>query len=673
MPHEFHFIRPLWLLALIPLVLLLWRLASSGAGSDAWRGLVDDHLLSRLLSDDGGRVRRLPLVLLGLGWLLGVLALAGPAWQRLPQPVYQAQDYRVIAMDLSTTMNATDMPPSRLAHARFELQDLLRKSREGQTALLAYGAEPFVVAPLTNDTATIAAQVPSLSSDLLPVQGDRRTDLVLERAGELLQQAGAPNGEVILITDGLDHPAAAYDAARKLRSEGYSVSVLGLGTAKGAPVAQAGGGFLKDSAGAIVMPGLQQESLGELATVGAGRFVIAGLGDRDIETLIPEPANRLGQQAQEQQLRSDQWREAGPWLLLLLLPLAAVAFRRGWLGPLVLVLLITPPPPAQAFAWQDLWLRPDQQAVREFEAGRQAEAAKQFQRPDWRAAAEYASGDYEQALQALAGIETPRADYNKGNALARLGRLEDAIATYDKALSADPDDADARHNRELVQQLLERQKQQQNQQNPQQSGQQNEQQQQDQSAEQDQQQQSSGQGQQEQQNASPQPGEQAQDQQQQAGSEGQPQGEQESQSQQNEQQQAGNQGEQGEQQPQQAEAATSQPKEESDQSQEESQMTANKDDAQEQEEAGESAQQAMARSDAAEAKQNQAAAEPERSDLLGGKPAQGAIASSTADSKLNAEDHQAMEQMLRRVEDDPAGLLRQRFLLQHLRRSGQLP
>lgn len=665
MLHEFHFIRPLWLLTLLPLVLLLWHWARSQVGGNVWRGLVDDHLLPNLLSDETGRVRRLPLVLLGLGWLLGVLALAGPTWERLPQPVYQAQQYRVLALDLSSTMNATDMSPSRLAHARFELQDLLRKTREGQTALLAYGAEPYVVAPLTSDTATIAAQVPSLSTELLPVKGDRRTDLALEKAGELLSQAGAPDGEVILITDGLDHPAAAYDTARKLRREGYRVSVLGVGTAKGAPVSLSGGGFLKDSGGAILMPKLERESLSELASVGAGRFVTAGLGDRDIEALVPSGADRLALQAERQETRSDQWREAGPWLLLALLPLAAVAFRRGWLAPLVLMLLILPPPPAQAFTWQDLWLRPDQQAARDFEAGHQSQAAQRFERPDWRAAAQYASGDYDQALQSLEGVNGPQAAYNKGNTLARLGQLEEALTAYDQALEEDPQNEDAQHNKALVQRLLDQQRQQQ-------QNQQGEQEEQDQQAKQDQQGQSGQSGQQDQ-----------TDQRQQAGEQGQ----------QDEQKQSGlskqqvNQDQQRQHDEQSGQAAAQEKQQQDQRDHQRAEQSKQQEEGQAQAQAAEPKPDQAGQSDrqkqGAQEKpsettldshpENKSAAEPGLADLLGDKNNSTAAASSAAESDLDPEDRQAMEQMLRQVEDDPAGLLRQRFLLQHLRRTGQLP
>lgn len=237
---DFHFLRPLWLTLLLPLALLLWRLLRSGGERDPWRAVVDPHLLARLLVDGGGAVRRLPLALLAIGWLLLVLALAGPTWARLPQPVFSAQQFRVVALDLSPSMNAADVPPSRLARARFEVLDLLHQAREGQTALLAYASEPYVVSPITTDVDTIVDQVPELTSALLPVNGPRRTDLALAEAGDLLKQAGAPNGEVILVTDGLTQPAAAMAAAETLREQGYRVSVLGVGTAQwgaGAPCA----------------------------------------------------------------------------------------------------------------------------------------------------------------------------------------------------------------------------------------------------------------------------------------------------------------------------------------------------------------------------------------------------------------------------------------------------
>ncbi|MGD8620263.1 MAG: VWA domain-containing protein, partial [Gammaproteobacteria bacterium] len=282
---DIHLLRPAWLLALLPLAWGLWRLARGRHGESVWRTLVDAHLLPHLMVGRDGRFKRLPLWLLGFGGIIAIVALAGPVWQRLPQPTYVAQIERVVVLDISRSMNAADMPPSRLAHARFEVLDLLRRFREGQTALIAYGAEPFVVSPLTADSKTIAAQVPSLTTNLLPVKGPKRTGLALQAAADLLQQAGATQGQVILVTDGLDNSATALDAARQLRTRGYRLSILGVGTASGAPVPLAGGGFAKTGADSLTLSKLDSTALRALAAAGGGHYVRATPDDRDIEAL----------------------------------------------------------------------------------------------------------------------------------------------------------------------------------------------------------------------------------------------------------------------------------------------------------------------------------------------------------------------------------------------------
>lgn len=451
---ELHFLRPLWFLALVPLPWLLWRLRRQDPSVSAWRGLVDAHLLSHLLVGMEARVRRLPLVLLACGWLLGVTALAGPVWERLPQPLFQAQAQRVIVLDLSPDMDAQDLSPSRLGRARFEILDLLAAAAEGQTALLAYGAEPFLVSPLTGDAATIAAQVPDLATAPLPVKGAKRTDLALAEAGALLKQAGSLAGDIILITADPERPEAVQSMATKLRDQGYRTSVLGLGTDQGAPVPLAGGGFQSDDRGAIRLSRLQPEQLRAIAAAGSGRYVPLATDDADTRALLPAIPHDAAALEREEAARADQWREEGPWLLVALLPLAALAFRRGWLSPLTLLLGVclawVPPPAAQAFGWADLWWRPDQQGAQALAAGDPQQAAARFARPDWRAAAQYQAGDYDQALATLEGQIGAEADYNRGNALARTGKLDEAVAAYERTLAKVPDHADARFNLDLV-------------------------------------------------------------------------------------------------------------------------------------------------------------------------------------------------------------------------------
>lgn len=460
LPTEFHLLRPLWLLALVPALILLVLLWRRRAGGQRWQRVVDAHLLQHLLVGADRAPSRLPLWLLAVGWVVGILALSGPAWERLPQPVFATDAAQVIVLDLSASMNAADLRPSRLARARFEVLDLLNASGEGQSALLAFGPAPFVVSPLTRDAATIASQVPDLTTDLIPVPGPRDTARALRAAGELLGRAGAYRGAIILVTDQVGDMAQARLAVQELVASGHRVSVLGMGTPEGAPVpvgsgaGASAGEFERKAGGGIQIARLAQADLRALADLGKGRYSEAQTGDADTRALLSTRAVDA-ELIEEPSLLSDQWREEGPWLLLALLPLAALAFRRGWLVPVLAFLMLLPPSPGWALGWSDLWWRADQQAARALQAGVPDVAPEQFRDPAWRAAANYRAGDFEQALQALQDQSDPDADYNRGNALARLGRLDEAIEAYERVLGRDPEHADARHNRDVVTALRE--------------------------------------------------------------------------------------------------------------------------------------------------------------------------------------------------------------------------
>ena len=742
-----HFLRPLWFLAMVPLPWLLWRLKRLDPGAAVWQGVVDAHLMPYLLVGTDARIRRLPLVLLACGWLLGVTALAGPVWERLPQPLYQAQAQRVIVLDLSPDMDAQDLVPSRLARARFEILDLLTAAAEGQTALLAYGAEPFLVSPLTGDAATIATQVPDLATALLPVKGAKRTDLALAEAGELLKRAGSIEGDIILITAAPGRPEAVRSMAANLRDQGYRTSVLGLGTASGAPVPQADGGFQSDEQGAIRLSRLQPDQLRAIAAAGGGSYVTLAADDGDTRALLPEARLDASNPKREQDARADQWREEGPWLLLAVLPLAALVFRRGWLSPLALLLVVcfawVPPPAAHAFGWADLWWRPDQQGARALAAGDSQQAAASFARPDWRAAAQYEAGDFDQAAATLKDQTSVEADYNRGNALARAGKLSEAVAAYERTLAAAPDHADARFNLDLVQRLLAQQSAQSQESSSSSSQGEGGEEGADTSddpiggknpeagpepaprTQQNQQGQPDSQGRQRQQDRPDQQGQQGR---------GGPQGQEGPEGQENQGGQEDEQGHQGQQGQQARQGQDSQPGEPGEQGQmaqtdageapaggrqepqdlggereplpQQNQALAqpgnDRHDPQDQKKAGhpqylEKPESAHPVSNDLNAEQNprhppqgrsaepqpgvgppsdqQAGAEPGARDLLGGQgvdqPPRGKPA--VPQPPPMSEAQQALEAQLRRVPDDPGGLLRQRFLLQHLRRQGQLP
>ena len=458
---QLHLLRPYWLLAFIPVVILLWRFHRRSADAGRWRNWCDAGLLPYILAANNGQSRRLwPLIITALVAALAIVSLAGPVWKQMELPVFRQQSALVVVLDLSLSMDAGDIKPSRLGRARFKLIDILKRRREGQTALVVYAGDAHVVSPLTQDSATIIDLAKILTTDLMPERGSR-TDKALEAAVKLLHQGGVNDGRVLLITDGIEQGSADKLAAI-VSDAGYRLSVLGVGTSQGAPISLPGGGYLKDSTGAIVLPRLDAQELRELARHGDGRYSVLTLDDSDLNTLLAEDANSaLKRRLEKSHLFVDQWREEGPWLLLLILPLAALAFRRGYLLVFAIVILPSWPNPARALEWQQLWSRPDQLAARAMkENSEQTPAAESFQDPAWQAAAHYRSSQYQQALAALDKPGSADDFYNRANALARLGRLQEALDNYDQALKREPDDADAQYNRKLVQDKLKQQQQQ---------------------------------------------------------------------------------------------------------------------------------------------------------------------------------------------------------------------
>jgi Ca-activated chloride channel family protein len=474
MMEEFHFLRPAWFVALIPMLFFLLWLHNSNRSRGVWQAVCDAHLIPYVLKQGSAARRTWHSVVLGVAGLVAVIALAGPVWQKLPQPVFRQQSALVVVLDLSKSMDAGDLKPSRLERARLKLIDLLRLRSEGQTALIVYAGDAFVVTPLTDDTGTITALVQSLSTGLMPAQGSNPGRAV-RQALELLSQSGIRAGSILMITDGIQENEID-DVADAVVQSGHSLSVMGVGTAQGAPVPGPAGGFVKDSGGQIVIPRLDERVLRKLASQAGGVYTSLRIQDDDIEMLLGQSGpDWTGAGTESTELQTDRWREEGPWLLLLLLPVATLAFRKGLLVA-VLCLGLHWPDPALALEWNDLWLNADQKGARAMAQEEFGAAADSFTTPGWKAAARYRSGEYEEAVAQLEGLTGPEATYNRGNALARLGRIEDAIESYEQTLALLPDHADASHNLDLLKQLQDQQQQQQSQQN---GGDDNEQQQSD--------------------------------------------------------------------------------------------------------------------------------------------------------------------------------------------------
>jgi Ca-activated chloride channel family protein len=455
---DFHFIRPYWLIALVPVVILILLSVRNKLARGNWSDVCDDALLPFILQDSMKKIsRRWSSLALSTASVLAIIALAGPTWERLPTPVFRNDAAVVIALDLSRSMNATDIKPSRLVRARYKIADILQQRQDGLTALIAYAGDAFTVTPLTQDTATITNQINALNTDIMPSQGNN-TSAALKQAVALLQQAGQSQGAILLLTDAVS--TKSIEQAKSILGN-YELSILGIGTREGAPVKLADGSFLKDRQGNIVVPKLDLAQLRALARTGSGLYRTISSNDADITALMLQNANSTSDQATENNDRLvEQWVEQGPWLLLVLLPFAALYFRKGLLV-VPLIVAINYPQDSYAYGWQDLWQTQDQQAQQAFDQQHYGAAAAQFQSPQWQAAAHYKAEKYQQAAETLQPLDKQSADgyYNQATSLAKAGQLQPALDSYQKALKLNPKHEDALYNKKLVEDALKKQQQ----------------------------------------------------------------------------------------------------------------------------------------------------------------------------------------------------------------------
>ncbi|HEY4072895.1 MAG TPA: VWA domain-containing protein [Herbaspirillum sp.] len=336
MLREFHFLRPLWLLALPLFWALVFWLARRSMRSADWSRVIDADLLPALRLDGhdegNGRGSKHPWPWLALAWSLAVLALAGPSWQQTAAPAYRASSAWVLVLDLSPSMAAADLAPSRVARARYAIDDLLAAAHDARVGLVAFSDEPYTVTPLTQDVGTVRALLPSLSPDIMPSPGDHLAPALVQ-AQKLLQASGAADQHIVVLSDGSDDPAAALTAASKLKGQGIAISVVGIGTAGaagGAPVPDADGHFTKDAHGRPILARLDADNLRQLAQAGGGAYADVNNLASLIGGLQPSP-QRSGETLAAQGTVVPQWRDAGAFLLPLLLLLTALLTRRNWL------------------------------------------------------------------------------------------------------------------------------------------------------------------------------------------------------------------------------------------------------------------------------------------------------------------------------------------------------
>ena len=586
---DFHFLRPEFLWLLIPAALLLWKGMNTGGGKDGWEQSCDPELLQAMQVQTAQKGS----LLQWLYWpaaLIAILAISGPAVRKVAVPVVQNQSALVLALDVSRSMLADDIKPSRLQRAKFKIEDLLADRKDGQTGLVVYSGDAFVVTPLTDDVATINAMLEAIEPSIMPVKGTN-TVTALEKSADLLKQSGIRQGEILLITDSISM-LKTEDTLSDLASKNIKTHVMAVGTEAGAPIPTPRG-FVKDLRGQIVIPKLDFKSLQQAAAAGNGYFTVlssgddfAGMFDANAGTDKEDDQNSGENPFENDDLGSENFIDDGPFLALLLLPLVAMLYRRGMLLFLALGVVL-PIEQSHALSWDDLWLNEDQQAWNHLQNKEAEKAQNTAKDPKIQAAAAYENKQFKQAAD-MYKMQPNDLDrhYNQGNALAQAGEFEKALESYEQALTYDPEDEDTLYNKNIVEEALKQQQEQ-------------------------------------------------------------------------EQQQQNEQGEQGDESDEDKSGDQQQDSEqqESEQSEEEQQQ---------EQESNEQKQQAE-KDQQAEESEEQKQAEQEQTEEQNKEQQEAEL--TPEEKALDAEEKQAMEQWLRRIKDDPGGLLRRKFLYQYHRRN----
>ena len=446
---EFHFLRAGWILLIPIAILLIFFFKRRMLTIGNWEKLIDKRLLPYVMSRRQLSDNQYKWWLISLISVLSIIALAGPTWERIEQPSFRTDQSLVIALDLSRSMNAQDITPNRLTRAKLKILDILERRQGAQVALIVYSANAFTVTPLTSDTDTIIALINSIDTSIMPSRGSYPA-LAIDKGLQLLNQASVSNGEIILVTDG-GITSDSFSSAQKLRDEGYRLSALGIGSMNGAPIPKETGGFITDSTGQITISRLEVDDLKDLVEIGGGSYTSITSNDQDIDTLLSEVYSAVRES--DDSVTTDQWKEFGPWLLLIVVPFGSLLFRKGW----IFVFLLTIMPidnSVYALDWNDLWKTRDQQAKEAMESGDYDKAIELFEDSEWLAAAHYKAGNYRKSANEYNNNSNIDHLYNHANSLAKIGQFEEAIENYEKVIAEEPNAEDALYNLNLLKDLL---------------------------------------------------------------------------------------------------------------------------------------------------------------------------------------------------------------------------
>jgi Ca-activated chloride channel family protein len=459
--NQLHFSHPMWLWGTL-VVPLIWMFYFFFYKADhpqqKLEKFIDAHLLPYLLIKNEGKKQSgwKSLLLWSFLWSLLIFAIAGPRWNFREIDASSKDQSLVILLDLSESMNATDIRPSRLIRAKQKIEDILNSFQGVKIGLVAFAADPHMIAPITDDKETLRYLLPSLDTDLVYVQGSRLSG-ALEMADTMLQAEPGNNKALLIISDGDFEDSSLIAFVKKLAGKGIVVHVLGIGTTEGAILQNKQGNNFKKH-GNPIFTKLSKNSLEEIARAGKGIYLEGKNGEEEI--IIQQLENRAESLVASQ--KKQIWEEHFYLLILPALPIMLWWFREGTLFAFLFILLV-PNFSLQAGIKENYFMNSEERGKLAFDNQEYTAAIDAFEDSYRRGVAYYKLGNYPEAEKMFRESSRKEvaieAEYNLGNALALQNKLKEAIAAYETVLTNQPNHTKAKENLEILKKLMQQQKQ----------------------------------------------------------------------------------------------------------------------------------------------------------------------------------------------------------------------
>ena len=414
--QNFHFLRPWCLLLLLLPVLAYFLYYSKLNTSSSWEKVCDKNLLNFLLVRGSSLQRKIIFYICGIGFFFAVISASGPSWIKKEVEGVSKSIPIMIVLNLSSDMMEKDISPDRLTRAKYAISDLLSGINQAQKGLIVYTSEPFLITPVTEDSQIINNLLPNINFDIMPENGDR-LDLALRFAQETLARGGWKNGRIIVFSaDVGQNFAKALQSAQDISSSGYIIDAVNVSVQN-------------------------NEKLKEIAEKGRGYFV----NIKNINTISANINNNISTELKKSNNKITQWLDYGYYLLPIPLLCCLYLFRRGVLIIVFLIMLGNE-------AYAGFFLNNNQEGLIAFNNKDYKAATEKFSDNNWQGASNYRLGQYEEAYKYFSNYKDETAIYNQGNALAKMGKIEDAIKKYEEVLKNNPNHEDAKFNLEYLQQ-----------------------------------------------------------------------------------------------------------------------------------------------------------------------------------------------------------------------------